>query len=125
MASDINCNKCLKWDVSDTSQKLTHFPPPEFYPSDTGDTSKGKIKTHIVVFDDLKQCCCLTHEKIESGCWSNKNAEAYLAVHGINAELRVAIIERAINCNKIEKEILSGNPGDNTFQVHQRLHSDL
>ena len=113
MTTDIICKKCLNWDVSDVSHKLTYFPPPEFYPSDTGDVTRGKIKTKIVSFSNLKECCRLTHEKVESGCWSEKNAEVYLTVHGINPELRVSIIERAM-------EIRRGSGDTSTMQLKMK-----
>lgn len=100
MATDIICKKCLNWDVSDVSHELTDFPPPEFYPSDTGDVTKGKIKTKIVSFSNLKEVCRLTHETIKSGCWLETNADVYLTVHGINPDLIFAIIERAMEIQR-------------------------
>jgi len=91
-----HCDKCVNWDTA-VSNGLLDFAPPDHFPQ-AHIPPTGKLAPKRLTYDVMKSAVEVAHNGILSDGWSNKNAKAYLRVHGLNAEAIEAITECATKC---------------------------
>ena len=101
--SNRHCDKCVNWDTAVNNGMLDFVPPDDFPQAHI--PPSGKLSPKRLSYDIMKAAVEVAHNGIVSGGWSNKNAKAYLRVHGINAEAIEAITECATKCKNYRNAV--------------------
>ena len=80
----------------DVNSSILDFDPPEHYPTECI-PDNGKLHPIKLSYDVLKEAIKVAHDRIEFCIWTERNAESYLKVHGLNAEIIGSVTEHALN----------------------------
>ena len=89
------CKQCTAWEM-DVKSSILDFDPPEHYPTECI-PDNGKLHPIKLSYDVLKEAIKVAHDRIEFCIWTERNAESYLKVHGLNAEIIGSVTEHALN----------------------------
>ena len=65
----------------------------------------------------LKEAIIIAHQQLESCSWSEKNAEAFLKVHGLNSEIKSSVIEHGFNAMAYRIAVEDKNKHPNEYLI--------